>query len=963
MAQPFVISIKAFLDGKGVKSGAQESKAAVADLGKTTTSEMNRMSSMAGMFNRQIAAIGFTLLASFGPYAMTRTLAGFEGSMAGVQAVTRATASEISALREKAQELGATTEFSASQAAGGLRFLGMAGFTATQSIAALPATLDLATIAQMDLGTSADITSNIMSGFRIEAEQTSRVVDILAATSSRSNTSVFQLGDAMKYVAPIAAGMKISIEETAAAIGVMSDAGMQGSMAGTGLRMIIASLIDPTSDAKKALAEFGLSAEAVNPATHSLAEIMQTMIAAGVDATNIFKIMEARAATAWVTLSGGIPKLKSLTQTLNEATGEGENMARVMRDNLQGDLQGLASAAEAVTLSLGDAGLTGTLRTSAQTGTTVLRALADQSDLLRAGLTTLVAGGIVLVARSLNTAAGSAAAYVGAQLGAMQAARASAVAEQANAAARLRSAEAAMAVARANGLVTGSYAVLSRELLAARMGMAAANATMAQTTIGARAASIAARGLSAAYALIGGPVGVALLAGYAVYELWQTQERAAEASRLHEQALKDNAKAIEKAKSGSQQYRDQLQAEITAQISSAQAAVDAAKKKVEAARTVANSQSLFDQVLGFLSPSVRDARANVLAQFNADADTASQRLNALQRQLFGFADAMSMTLPAGSTAPGTGDGSAGDIASADADKIEQAYNKILTSIDRKTAALRLEAATLGMTAEETSRLTLTQELLNQAVDAGVKLTPDVVRSLSERAAGYARLESSVKRMKEAYDFGKQGMRSFFADTKSYILQNMGEWKSWGDWISGIFRAAASAGASFIQKLSDKALEAAADGVWDLLWGGIKGIFGGGLDFTPGVGSFETGLFAKGGVFGGKTGLDAYANQVVAKPTFFTFAKGASFGVMGEAGEEAVMPLTRGSDGRLGVTAYANGNSAGGQVSIQPIYAPVFNFPKGTSREDMQRLSDRERREFDRMVTRSVAEGERRARAG
>ena len=629
-----------------------------------------------------------------------------------------------------------------------------------------------------------------------------------------------------------------------------------------------------------------------------------------------------------------------------------------MRDNLQGDLQGLGSAAEAVTLSLGEAGLTGTLRTSAQTGTAALRALADQSDLLRAGLMTLVAGGIVLVARSLNAAAGSAAAYVGAQLGAMQAARASAVAEQANAAARLRSAETAMAVARANGLVMGSYAVLSRELLAARMGMAAANATMAQTTIGARVASIATRGLSAAYALIGGPFGIALLAGYAVYELWQTQERAAEASRLHEQALKDNAKAIEKAKSGSQQYRDQLQAEITAQISSAQAAVEAAKKKVEAARTVANSQNLFDQVLGFLSPSVREARANALTQFNADADTASGRLIALQRQLFGFADAMSMTSPPGSTPPpGTGTGTAGDIAGAEADKLKKAYDKILASIDRKTAALRLEATTLGMTAEAASRLTMRQELLNQAEDAGIKLTPEVVNTLTDRAAGYAKLEAGVNRVKDAYDFGKQGMRSFFADSMSYIRQNMNEWKTWGDWISGIFSAAANAGVSFVQKLADKALEASADGVWDLFWGGIKGIFGGGLNFTPGTGN----LFANGGVFAGGNMLDAYANQIVSKPTLFTFAKGASFGVMGEAGDEAVMPLTRGSDGRLGVTAYANENSTGGQVIIKPVYAPVFNFPQGMSREDMQRASDRERREFDRMVTRSVAEGERRAR--
>lgn len=371
--------------------------------------------SVMGMSSHLIAAARNMLAfgaAAFGVRAILSTLGSFEASMAAVAAVTRATAGELAAMRDVAKELGATTEFTASQAAEGLRFLGMAGFSAAEAVAAIPDVLNLATAGALGLAEAADIASNIMSGFGIAATDAGRVTDVMAAVAARANTNIIQLGDAMKYVAPIAAGLSVSIEETAAAIGVMSDAGLQGSMAGTGLRMIIAGLISPTNEAALALARFGLTTEMVNPATHTLAEIMTTMVDAGIDASSIFGILEARAATAWVTLSAGIPKLRQLTLTLQGAEGEAARMAGTMRDQLRGDFQALASAAESVIIAIGESGLTAVLRGLSQTGATALRTLADHIEIVVVAATALAVRFVALPIAGLIAGFGRAAAAV-----------------------------------------------------------------------------------------------------------------------------------------------------------------------------------------------------------------------------------------------------------------------------------------------------------------------------------------------------------------------------------------------------------------------------------------------------------------------------------------------------------------------------------------------------------------------
>lgn len=337
--------------------------------------------------------------AAFSFRAITSVLSGFEQSMASVAAITGATGQELASLRDIAKELGATTEFSASQAADGLKFLGMAGFDAAESISAIPDVLNLATAASMDLAQAADITSNIMGAFGIAATNANQAADVLALAASRANTDVAQLGSAMAMAGPVANALGVDIGETAAAIGALSDLGIQGSMAGTGLRRVLSSLANATPAATKALNGLGLSMADLNPATNELVDIVDRLAAVNLSAADAFTIFGDRGAPAILALIENNAKLRELTGELGNAEGAARRMAETMRDNLGGDFKGLVSSVEAVIIALGESGLTGVLRSMTQTATTFLRTVADNMDaILRAatGLAVYMGGAWVV---------------------------------------------------------------------------------------------------------------------------------------------------------------------------------------------------------------------------------------------------------------------------------------------------------------------------------------------------------------------------------------------------------------------------------------------------------------------------------------------------------------------------------------------------------------------------------------
>lgn len=291
-----------------------------------------------------------------------KTAADFEAAMSRVAAVSRASEEDLALLTKTARELGATTVFSASQAAEGMTFLAMAGFDTQQIIAAMPGLLDAAAAAGEDLGRTADIVSNILSGFGLAAEETSRIADVLTATFTSSNTTLASLGETMKLVAPVAAALGLEIEEVAALTAVLGDAGIQGSMAGTALRAILSSLAAPSGAAAKAIAELGIqttdAAGNMLPITTILAQIAQKTAHMG-DAQRaaVFEALAGREAVSALSaiMAVGSSRIDEYADSLRNSAGISAEVAARQMDNLRGAVAEMRSAIEGAQISIGNA--------------------------------------------------------------------------------------------------------------------------------------------------------------------------------------------------------------------------------------------------------------------------------------------------------------------------------------------------------------------------------------------------------------------------------------------------------------------------------------------------------------------------------------------------------------------------------------------------------------------------------
>jgi TP901 family phage tail tape measure protein len=376
--------------------------------GRRVEQQLNRTQTAAdrlgASMRRAFALTGLTI----GVSAVVRVLASYEQSMSTVKAITRATESEFASLRAETQRLGATTRFSASQAADGAAFLARAGFSTEQVLGSLNQTLLLAQAGNLGLASAADIASNVLQGFRLPVSDAGRVVDVLAFAANNANTDVQQLGDAMKFVAPVAAGLGVSVEETAAAIGVLSDAGLQASMAGTGLRRVMSELESPATKTRKILEALGVSQDEYWVSSVGLSAALQALKDAGVTTGQALELFGDRGGPAFEVLSAGLGDVNSLTVAMRDAGGTAAEMAAVMDDNLMGSLLAVKSAAEALVIALGDAGVTDALRSALDALAAVLRFLADNAEAVTFAvqlmLTAFVAGKVLKFATAISTA-------------------------------------------------------------------------------------------------------------------------------------------------------------------------------------------------------------------------------------------------------------------------------------------------------------------------------------------------------------------------------------------------------------------------------------------------------------------------------------------------------------------------------------------------------------------------------
>ncbi|HAP0165518.1 phage tail tape measure protein [Escherichia coli] len=347
--------------------------------------------------------------AAAGGYAAGRFLQpaiGFGKEMSRVQALTRIdqNSPQFKALREQALKLGSETQFTASDAASGQSFLAMAGFTPQAIQAALPGVLNMALAGGVELGETADIGSNILTQFNLTADQMDLVGDTLTAAFTRTNTDLRALGETMKYTGPVAAKLGISLEEAAAMAGMLANNGLRGSDAGTAMRASLSRLASPPKAAADALKELGVSVADARGKMRPMEDVLLDLYKATqkygqVDQVSFFKDIageEAFVGLQTLVAAAGSGELQKLTRELQGARGEADRVAKVMADNLDGDLKNLDSAWEGLRIRISDL-VDGPLRSVTQWLTRVLEkitSLAQAHPVLTRQL--LIAGGALL---------------------------------------------------------------------------------------------------------------------------------------------------------------------------------------------------------------------------------------------------------------------------------------------------------------------------------------------------------------------------------------------------------------------------------------------------------------------------------------------------------------------------------------------------------------------------------------
>src|SRR5699024_6187894 len=317
----------------------------------------------------QMKSVGSTMtkaitlpLAGMGA-AVIATGATFDDKMSTVQAVTQATGAEMDKMREQAKDLGSNTRFSASEAADGMEMLSRAGFDTSETMDAIPNVLDLAAAGAVGLGDAADITSNILSGFGMEASETGRIADVLAQASADANTDVQGLGEAFKYVGPIASGVGLSVEDTAAAIGIIGDAGIQGGQAGNMLKRGLLNMSAEAGPAADKMEELGIEVFNSNGEMKTMPEILE-QLEGGLEGMTeqqrlaaLETIFGAEAVSGWSKLiDAGSGALGEFSHELENSTGAAQNQSEMMEDNLMGSFRSVKSALEGLSIAFYEIG-------------------------------------------------------------------------------------------------------------------------------------------------------------------------------------------------------------------------------------------------------------------------------------------------------------------------------------------------------------------------------------------------------------------------------------------------------------------------------------------------------------------------------------------------------------------------------------------------------------------------------
>lgn len=288
------------------------------------------------------------------------TYKGFESMMSQVQAISGATGKEFDDLTAKAQEMGATTKFTATEAAQAFNYMAMAGWKPEQMTAGISGIMSLAAASGEDLASTSDIVTDALTAFGLKARDAGHFSDVLAKASASSNTNVGMLGESFKYVAPVAGAMKYSVEDTSLALGLMANSSIKGSMAGTALKTSLANMAAPTDSMATAMKEYGISLTDSSGNMKTLKGVMDNLRGSlgGLSeteqtaaASTIFG-KEAMAGMLAI-INASEEDYNKLSEAIYNADGAAQDMADTMLDNLEGSMTLMQSAVEGVQNSFG----------------------------------------------------------------------------------------------------------------------------------------------------------------------------------------------------------------------------------------------------------------------------------------------------------------------------------------------------------------------------------------------------------------------------------------------------------------------------------------------------------------------------------------------------------------------------------------------------------------------------------
>lgn len=333
------------IDDKGFKSGISKLKSVAGGAAKSVA---------AG-----VAAVGAAAAAGIG--AAVKVGMDFESAMSEVAAISGVTGDELDALTAKAEEMGAKTKFSASESADALKYMAMAGWKTEDMLGGIEGIMNLAAASGEELGAVSDIVTDALTAFGLSAQDSGHFADVLAAASSNANTNVGLMGETFKYVAPVAGAMGFSVEDMAQAIGLMANAGIKGSQAGTALRSVLTRLSKPPKEAAQAMKALNLQITNADGSFKSFGDITKEL-------RTKFAKLTAEEKTQYAAMIGGQEAMSGLLAIVNagqsdfdklsnaiaNADGTAQQMADTMNDNLKGQITILGSSLEGLGLAVYD---------------------------------------------------------------------------------------------------------------------------------------------------------------------------------------------------------------------------------------------------------------------------------------------------------------------------------------------------------------------------------------------------------------------------------------------------------------------------------------------------------------------------------------------------------------------------------------------------------------------------------